>query len=466
MRVTDFVSSTSVGIEVVKRLHQAAATKDWEEGRFSDFRGWPAAVALFESRLWFAGNDKIVGSVSDDFDSFDLEPEGIEGDSASIQRSVATGPVNRVVSLLALSRLCLFTTGSEPVGRSSSFDEVLTPANFGLKDASTQGSAAVQAIKIDKAGIFIQKSGTRAYLIRYDVEANDYGADDLTRYHEDVLASGVKVMAVQRQPDTRVWFVLNNGTAVGLVFEPKEDVISWFRVETDGLIEDVSVLPNNNQDDVYFIVNRNIGGTKRYVEKLAYDSAAVGGSGNQMADAFISRPVPANKIVTGLTHLASKNVVVWAGSSPVLDSNGDPKTYAVSVGGQITATEAPVGTAIVGLPYEGMIKGSKNAYGAQLGTAINQPKRLNNLGAVLYKTHINALRFGQDFERMAGLPRRINNGPDRGLDYLHDNLDARPFPLQGSWDSDARLCIKARAPMPATVMGLTYTTTTNDGQSP
>ena len=58
--------------EVLKHFGNSnVATTSWAEGAWSNYRGWPSAVAFYEGRLWWAGKDKIYASVSDAFSSFD-----------------------------------------------------------------------------------------------------------------------------------------------------------------------------------------------------------------------------------------------------------------------------------------------------------------------------------------------------------------------------------------------------------
>lgn len=450
VRVTGFTSSTVVNIEVVERLHYDKATADWQEGKYSDVNGWPASVALFEGRLWFGGEDQIAGSVSDSYTNFDLEEEG---DSGPIIRSIATGPVNRVQWILGLARLILGTSGAESVARSSSFDEPMTPTNFSIKDASTYGSADIQGVKVDRSGVFVHRSGKRAYRLQYSIEAQDYISQEVSRYDPSILLAGVKIIAVQRQPDTRIWFVLNDGTAAVLVDEGSEDVLAWCTVETDGDIEDVCVTPNLTSDDVHFIVKRNINGSDvRYRERLAYDTEAQGGSSNRMADCFKVVTLAASATVTGLSHLEGETVVVWQGSAPLLTAAGEPATFTVA-SSQITLPAPYTGDVVVGLAYEGRWKSTKLAYAAQTGTAISQRKIIHAVAPLLYSTHNRAALFGQNFTRMDPLPRVIK-GSDQGLNTLLADHDYDLFALPGEWSNDSRLCMKFRAPLPATVLGI------------
>lgn len=450
VRITSYTSATSVGMEVLSRLHHTGATKTWQEGKYSDHRGWPSSVALFEGRLWFGGADQLAGSYSDDFTNYNVEEEG---DSAPIVRSVATGPVNKIQWMLDLARLIIGTSGAESVPRSNSFDEPMTVTNFSIKDASTYGSSDVQAVKIDRSGVFIHRSGKRAYDISYSVEANDYVSAEISRYNPTILAEGVKVMAVQRNPDTRVWFVLDDGSAVMLVLEKGEDVISWIQFGTDGLIEDVAVLPNTEDDDVYMIVQRTINGsTKRFHEKLAYDHQSEGTTANYMADSYIVVPVVASATVTGLSHLEGEDVVAWAFGAAQM--TGDDPTVFTVTGGEITLDASGTGDVIVGLAYEGRWKSAKLAYGANTGTAMSLKKKINMVAPILYKTHTRGIKYGHSFTKLMHMPRMIR-GVDRGQNAVLTDYDYDQFPIpDGGWDNDSRLCMQFRAPLPATVLGV------------
>lgn len=453
VRVTGFTSSILVSIEKLTQVHRdGVKSNEWEEGQFSDLNGWPSSLGFFDGRLWLGDRDKINGSVSDDFNSLDVE---VDGDSGPIIRSIATGAVNRALSILGLSRLLIFTTGAESAGRSSSFDEPMTPTNFSIKDASTQGSADIAAVKLDRSGVYVQRSGRRLYVVRYDVEAQDYVSSELTRYHPTILFEGVVGMAIQRQPDTRIWLWLEDGTAGVLVYEPQEDVISWCRVETDGIIEDMAVLPNADADDVFAIVKRTIMGVdKRYRERLAYDTQAQsGGDENFVSDSYWTATLAATSTMTGGLHLAGETVVLWIDGSPILDASGDPATFAVDSLGQVALGSVYSGFAVAGLYYEGTWKSTKLAYGAQMGTAVTQPKQVRDLGLVMYKTHLRSIKYGKGFDKLFYLPRTFN-GRENPFDTFMEDYDARPVPVPGDWSTDSRICILMRAPMPCTVLGL------------
>jgi len=449
-RITAVTDPQTATVEVLSIFSSSVQSADWFEGEWSDRKGWPSANGFYDGRLFFAGRDRIWGSISDSFSSFDPSQEG---DSGPIQRSIGYGPVQTINWVLPLSRLLLGTEATEVCVKSSSFDEPLTPTNFSLKDVSTYGSAQIAAIKFDTRGLFVEKAGVRVMELSYDVSVNDYIARDLTQLVPDLnVGNPIVQVLVQRQPDTRFHCIREDGTVAVLVFDPLEDVKCWVEYETDGFVEGGAVLPDSEEDAVYYIVRRTIdGSTKRFIEKFALESECVGGTLNKQADCFVTVAQSPDTTVNGLDHLEGEQVIVWAdGSDLSPDVDGVQRTYFVAAGR--IALDVAVRNVVVGLPYEARFKSAKLAYAAQQGTALSQKKKLYQLGLLLYKTHARGLYHGPDFDRMDCLPE-IERGTTVDGDYIHDQYDEDMMEHPGDWDTDSRLCLKAKAPRPCTVMG-------------
>jgi hypothetical protein len=461
-RVTGYTSATVVDAIVLSPMGGTSAFENWSEGLWSDLRGWPTSVAIYESRLSWAGMDRVVLSVSDNYESFD---DNTEGDSGPIIRSIGEGPVDDINWLLPLQRLLLGAQGSERSCRSTSFDEPLTPDNFNMKPCSTQGSASVNAILIDSGGAFVDRTGTRLYQLIYNFDTYDYSASDLTRLVPELCSAGIEKIVVQRRPDTRIHCVLTDGTVAVLVFEREEDTICWVTIETDGTIEDAVVLPDTPEDAVYYVVNRTIdGATVRYLERWAIEDDCQGGTLNKQADSFVTfTNDPASATVTGLDHLEGESVVVWADGKCLRDTSDAIATFTVS-SGSITLTNDgssySATTGIVGLPYTAQYKSSKLAYAAGMGTALNRRKRIEEIGLTLYNTHHRGLLVGDDYNFLRGLPTALRNTAV-AEDTIHATFDWDQQSYNTKWSPDSRLCLEARAPRPATVLAVTMQIETN-----
>jgi len=455
-RVTGYVSPTQVDVEILTPFGATTASDDWAEGAWSNRRSFPSSVVLHEGRLCFAGKGNLWLSASDAYDSFDDE---IEGDSGPISRSIGTGPVDTVNWLVSLERLLCGGQSAEWSVRSNSLDEPLTPTNFQIKATATQGSSSADVAKIDRRAVFVQRGGTRVFELSLatDASATDYGATDLTQLVPEIGEPSIVKIAVQRQPDTRIHCLRSDGTAAILVFDPTENTICWVEVETGSgpdEIVDVCILPGSSvEDDVYYVVNRSVSGkVEQTLEKWAQESECQGGLLNKQADSFVVYDGVPTTTITGLSHLAGMDVVVWADGEDVGTSVSTAsswiQTYEVS-GGQITLP-TPASKVVVGLPYKARWKSSKLALGAALGVPLTKKKRIHGAGLVLVNTHSQGLLFGRDFTNMDPLPL-IRNGAPVDVNEVLDDAEDGAIPFPGDWMTDSRICLEARAPRPCTV---------------
>lgn len=451
-RVTSFTSTTVVNAAVLAAFGAASASSDWAESYWSDYRGYPSSVALYEGRLWWAGKDRMWGSVSDDFHNYDDETEG---DSGPINRSIGSGPVDTIHWLMPLQRLLLGADGAIRSARSSSFDEPLTPTNFNLKEISTQGAEPIAAVKTDTSAIFCQRAGTRVYEAAYDPNSYDYSVAELTQVVPEIGEPGIVKIVAQHQPEKRFHCVRSDGTVALMVYDKQEEVTCWIDVETDGDIEDAVVLPGDTEDQVYYTVKRSINGSDvRYHEKFALESECRGFPDAKLADAFIEYSGAATTTITGLSTLEGESVVCWGWNTTTPFTNAEGSsigryfgTFTVS-GGQITGLSAAVTNAVVGLVYTASYKSSKLAY--EPGD-LTRKKRVTQVGIVARWLHASGLQYGPSFDYLDDLPA-IEDGTDVDSNDMRTAYDEPTFAFPGTWDSDSRVCLKATAPKPATVL--------------
>lgn len=458
-RVTGYTSETVVAVEVLERFSSTDWSSDWNEGRWSDRRGWPTSVQFFEGRLWWGGGSEIAGSVSDDYHNFDDETEG---DAAPISRTIGKGPVANVVFMLSALRLLLGTSSSVLTVRSSGFDEPLTQSNSNAKPSETKGAANLRALLIDTRAVFVHRSGQRVFSLGYDANAGDYVGADFTKLVPDLLSAGVVSVAVQTFPDTRIHCVLGDGTVALLTYDAAEELLCWSTWSTDGVVERAMVLPGSGEDAIYYLVRRTINGaTKRYLERWASEDECIGGTQTWLADCAVGVTGPSATVTAA--HLKGEEVILWGDGVSHSPINNDlsQTAFVVDTGdGTITAPSS-ITSGVVGLPYQGDHVSTKLAYGAALGTALNQPKRVDHVGFILYKTHNKGLFYGSDSGHLTPLPRD-HGGQPVTADLIHETFDVPSFPFQGSFNTDARVHLRCYAPHPVTVMATTVSLDTND----
>lgn len=457
-RIIDYVSSTNVVASVLIPFGGTTPTFNWYLGVWRS-GNYPSAVATHEGRLWWAGKDRIVGSSADALESYDEE---IEGDSAPINVIMGSNGNDTINWLLPLFRLVVGGEIAERTARSTSLDEPLTPSNFSLKKDSTRGSSPVEAVEVDQSGFFVRNN--RLFnLAPSDRVDTSYQAKDVTLIAPEVGFGGFIRITVQRYPDTRIHALRNDGKVALFVFDELEEVQCWQIIETDGVIEDVFVLPaeaNQEEDKVYYVVRRVVNGvTVRHICKWAFENECVGGTLNKQADSFVVRSGVGN-MVSGLSHLEGKEVVVWADGKDYSQGYGvNQRTYLVS-SGSITLSDS-VNNAVVGLPYTGRYKSSKLAYFSNYGEALTFTKRISRLGLILLNSHNRCIRYGQDFTEMDELPLKHEEALI-AADTVWDEFDENVLEFDGDWNGDSRICLEMQAPRPCTILGVVMGLETND----
>lgn len=447
VRITGYTSDVLVTADVLKALGGTDATDVWAEGSWSPRRGYPSSARIHDGRLWWAGKDFFFGSVTDGFESFD--PTYV-GDAGPIQRSVGSGPIDSVTWMMSLNRLVAGTDGAVVECRSSSLDEPLTPTNFTPKTPATKGSARVDAVKVDDMALFVQRSGFRVLQVTYTIQKQGADLTDLTVLAPEVCEPGIITMAVQREPDTRIHCVLSDGTVAVLLFDPVEDVKCWVKVETQGFVTDVVITPGLTEDAVHYVVRRVIGGVDRYFyERWALESEARRQTWNKLADSFV---IASSASSVSLPHLEGQTVVAWG-------SGRDLGTFEVS-GGVIDLGGAFTNVC-AGLGYEARFKSTKLAYLVPPGkSGLGARKRLDMLGVVLADAHAQGLQYGRDFDSMDDMPQ-VEDWGAIDLNAVNEDYEKAMFEFPGEWTIDARLCLRAAAPRPCTVLAAVIGMTTN-----
>lgn len=481
VRALAYNTNQSMDAEILSRVSDTGSTDEWEEGAWSDYRGYPTSVLLHEGRLFHAGRANVWASASDDFINHD---DTVEGASAPLSKTLGFGPVDDIFWMTSLQTLIMGSAGSEISLRSSALDEPVTRTNAAARAFSNVGSANVRSIKHDSEAIFVNRSKQRVYRAAIGFDTIDYEPTELSVLVPTLMEAGVVSAALQRQPDSRIHFVLADGTVALLTYEAKEEVLAWSTYTTDGSVERVMVLPGVNEDAVYYQVKRTITDTGatpndyRFLEKWAQEKESRGDTGlSWISDCSVSyTDTGRTHVITGLGHLAGESVIVWGDDTGQSDGRdlsydtGSPlaqKTYTVSATGTVTLDTGSGGVhhAVVGLPYTAKWETTKMAYAAEAGTALAQWKRIDQIGFVLFRTHRNGVYYGGDTGdtgSMDPLPAFIDEGAAADRDKIFRNLELFAEPFPGDHDEDARIHLHAKAPRPVTVLGAVPTVNTKE----
>lgn len=419
-RVTAYSTTSSVNVQVLEDFGATTASRDWYKGQWNMTDGFPSALCIYEGRLFFSGSNHIWGSESDNYYSFD---DGVTGASAPISRTIGIGPVDDINWICPSSRLLIGLPGEDLLLRSTSFGEVLTNANANVKDNSGQGSSIVDFVKAGQSVYFTHHTTNKLVRLFYDERLDAHDSEDLMVMHPDIASVGIKRLAISRQPETRLWVVLEDGDCLVFLNDLTEEVGAWARMETDGLFDDVVVLPGTTEDQVYFSVNRS---GSYYLEKLSMFSET------RPHDSHVRYTSPGTSL-TGLTHLEGETIGVWADGADLGD-------YVVS-GGAVTIAAGKT-TVTAGLRYTANYQSNKLAEYVDYSVLTRRAK-VENIALIASNLYGPGLSVGPDSANL-----RVIEG------YSGTTYDQDSFPFDGSYDTDSRVWIRATAP--CTIKAVVY----------
>ena len=356
-----------------------AAVTDWAEGAFSDYRGWPSAVAFHEQRLYYANTDsepqKIWGSYIATYDSFDTTATT---DDYSLTFEVATEQRNEIRWLSSGNRsLTIGSIGGTFSASSSDSTEAIAPDNIVINRDTNYGVANLLPKRISSFLYYIQRDFSKLRELSYSFQIDSTVSSDMTLLAEHILKDGDSVVDLdhQQSPNDRIFCVRDDGEIAVLTRNPEQEVMGWCRfvagtdTTTTGKFESVAVIPKSEADDqVWVVVNRTIDGTtKRFIEYFTtedldddFDAVRVDSSVTLDSPITITGATTATPVViTAASHgFSNTDQIKIDNILGMTELNGN--TYYVADKTDDTfELQSAVGTDLVGVGYTDYISGGE-----------------------------------------------------------------------------------------------------------
>ena len=439
VRIDSFSSSILAQATVIKTISSVDSTYRWSEGSWSDYRGWPATVAISpDERLTFAGSIAepltIWQSKAGQFTEFlrgDLDADAI------IHTLIGSGKQNQINWMVATSALVLGTEGGEHRYGATKLQEPVTPTNVNAKVQSTYGSANVQALVINDAILYVQKGGERLLEMVDTIQKETLVSDELTTFARHIAEGGIVDMAYQRTPAPIVYCVRSDGVLLAMLYNRAQEVFSWCRIVTDGSFESVAVLSSTTvEEEVWVIVNRTINGsTVRYLETFAARNFGTAKEDAYYVDCGVIYDSTATTEFSGLDHLEGESAAVYGDRTVV------PNETVASGAVSIDRSSAVVH---IGLPF----------------TATLKPVKIDDAMGLIQRIKTACLRFYRT------LGAKVGNGTNTPTEVIfHDTSQVfgagptlftgeKEVPFEGGYEREGSIEITSDTPVPCTVLGM------------
>lgn len=441
VRINGINSNISAAITVVSEVSQTTDTTRWAEGAWSGVRGFPAAIGLFEERIVYGGTtnnpNRIWLSEIGRFNDFEA---GIK-DSDSFQLDLSSTNIIKWIS--ALEALIVGDGGDEFRIRSSQLDQALAPLEFSIRKQSSHGSAALQAPEVGSVLLFVDNVGRKVREFVFSDAEQKFLAPDLTALAEHITTSGIVNFAYQKNPDSLLWCVLDNGNLLSLSYEREQNVVAWALHLMDGLVQSVAVIPAAKEDEVWISIVRSVDGdTKVYIEQFQSRFLDIRKENSYFVDSGIIYNSILTSTVSGLEHLEERIVSILA-DGEVLDNQRVSS-------GQITLS-TPARNVRVGLPYISKAIPMRMDLNLPSGTTMGSIKNMNEASFSVHDT-LN-MKYGKSDTDLFSIDwddARWKNTSK--IDGLFTGIVT--VALDGGFDMEDSLVLSQADPLPCTIRAI------------
>ena len=277
LRIVEYVNARTVIAEWLKDDEDISGgpitsekTSDWRLGAWSGKFGFPGAIGMFQDRLMLAGNwrqpNTEWGSRTGDYANFGVSDPIQDDDAINVNLSSQT--MDGVHSLVALNDLLAFTPADVWRTKGAGDNGAITPTAIAAHMQTNFGAKDIQPLVIGNAIVYVDTHGVQVQSIGYSLEYDGYTGGEISLFSSHLFqwlgAPGdnlnkrvITKMAYQRVPDSLLWFVLADGTAVSCTLQMDQQLSAWARHETDGRFGDFEVIPAEGYDELWAVVERD-----------------------------------------------------------------------------------------------------------------------------------------------------------------------------------------------------------------
>lgn len=484
VRITEYVSPTQVKAEIVRYQMPesivSSGTTFWEEGAWSDHRGYPGAIALYENRMFLAGSlsepATIWGSKAGAYEDF---ADGTEDNDALIYR-VGSGVADTIRWLAAGRVLTAGTSSGEYAIAASVQNEALTPSNFKVVPQTSYGTSSTPPVRVDQSVLYPQRNGApsnasiRLREFAYEFQRDSFNSVDLSVFAEHIFGSGgFNRIAYLLQPNALIFCRRTDGQLAACTYERVQEVIAWHRHLLgggDAQVMTVGAIPGAHGDELWLSVRRVLSETTRRVTedgdtritedgftRVAEDQASETVRYIEVLEApfedtddkedgfFVDSGAtytgPPTSTLSGLWHLRGQDVKIL--------NNGAVETGTVSATGRLTLRR-PTTKAHVGLPFKLIVETEDFEAGAQAGTAQTRAKRMSEV----YVRMLNSLggTYGTSDDDQTPILYRTAAMPMDSSPPLFSGVMDLTMP--SGWQRTARVRIEHDDPLPMHITGV------------
>lgn len=446
VKITSFISTSSVSVIVKKQVYQESSTSPttsvWAEGAWNDYRGYPKTVTFFGNRLWWASTtNNPQGLWGSRVGYYEDHTGGVVDDDA-VSITISDNDVSSIEWISATQNFLVGSARKEYIVSAIDRKDPITPKDNRVKPHSTNGSMSIQPVEVGGGMLYAQRLGYKMLLLYYQYLDDAYDSSDTTRLAPHMFKYPAVDMAKQGTPETIVWITRTDGTLCPFRYSKDEEIAAWSRCVTGSATDiaahafiSTAVVAGTTEDRIWTIVEREVDGEfYYYVERFAdrnYETLADA----MYLDSATTVVSDSQGTINRLYYLEGHTVTVMDGFTHVGE-------YKISAG-MITGLAADTAY-LVGLPY--LCRMRTMAFAVPGVVTEGSIKRVLNILVRTVRTR----------DGSAGAESHDQtNTVDLDIEYSLDATDVEVFSESG-FTKESRLVLDFSDPYPATVLAIVF----------
>ncbi len=225
----------------------------WSMGAWGSYQGYPRACAMYQDRLILAGSNlqpqTVWMSCTGDYADFGTSDPLRDDDAVSL--TLAGARADGIHSLIGEGALLAFTRGGEWLIRGNGDSGGITPTALTAKQQSNIGTKDIQPFTAGGNVILVQSQGQKVFALGYDLNTDGYTGSELSIMSRHIFKGKQIIgMAYQSEPDSLLWFVLDDGTCAVCTYNPEHEVIGWSRQELPGKVNSLASMSGTGKTEL------------------------------------------------------------------------------------------------------------------------------------------------------------------------------------------------------------------------
>jgi hypothetical protein len=199
------------------------ATARWGTGDYQ----YPAAIELYDGRLWFGGVpgkvNTLLASKAGDILDFTISSPPVASDAIELKLSTK----GEILWIQGARSLLIGTDKGEV----SVAGAPISALDFQARPESAFGSAPIQGIAVGDQVVYFSRDRRKVRTLNFNLQENGFQSRDISFVAEHLTRNLIVNAAWAQDPNDTFVVLLADGKLVACVYNRAEQVVAWYRMD-------------------------------------------------------------------------------------------------------------------------------------------------------------------------------------------------------------------------------------------